>query len=68
MSMSHAALRWTLSKVYPAKSEEKLDVAVRLMLDYQQHDPLAVLQDPTESGENNVRLNAMKLQPNFEMA
>ncbi|MCK1317359.1 DUF4238 domain-containing protein [Bradyrhizobium sp. 23] len=68
MSMPPAAVRWTLSKAYPAKSEEELDVAVRLMLEYQHHDPLAVLQDPADSGENDGRLNAMKLQPNFEMA
>jgi len=68
MSMPPAALRWTLSKADPTKSPEELDAAVRLMLDYQKHDPLAVLQEPSESGEDNGRLNAMKLQPNFEMA
>ncbi|CAN5218410.1 hypothetical protein BH11PSE4_BH11PSE4_18940 [soil metagenome] len=68
MSMSPAALRWTLSKAYPTKSPEELDVTARQMLDYQKYDPLAVLQDTAESSENNSRLTAMKLQPNFEMA
>lgn len=69
MSMPPAALRWQLGNIYPGKSEEELDVAVRQMLHAQQYDPLAVLQqEPFESGENSGRLNAIKLQPNFEMA
>ncbi len=61
MSMPPAALRWTLSEADPTKSPEELDAAVRLMLDYQKHDPLACLARTSESGEGNGRLNAMKL-------
>jgi|SRR5882724_5419799 len=69
MSMPPAALRSQLRNIYPGKSEEELDVSLRQLLDAQQYDPLAVLQqEPFESGENNGRLNAIKLQPNFEMA
>ena len=39
------------------------------MLDFQQYDRLAVLQqEPLGSGEDHGRLNTMKLMPNFEMA
>jgi hypothetical protein len=69
MSMPPAALRSQLRNIYPGKSEEELDDSLRQLLDAQQYDPLAVLQqEPFESGDNNGRLNAIKLQPNFEMA
>jgi hypothetical protein len=69
MSMPPALLRSQLRKVYPGQSEEELDVSLRQMLQVQQCDRLAVLQqEPFESGETHGRLNAMKLQPNFEMA
>ncbi len=69
MSMPPAVLRSQLSKIYPGQSEEELDVSLRQMLQVQQCDRLAVLQqEPFESGETHGRLSAMRLQPNFEMA
>lgn len=69
MSMPPAILRSELHKIYPSQSEEELNVTLRQMLEFQQYDRLAVLQqEPFESGENHGRLNTMKLQPNFEMA
>lgn len=69
MSMPPAVLRSQLRKVYPGQSEEELEVSLRQMLQVRQYDRLAVLQqEPFESGETHGRLNAMKLQPNFEMA
>jgi hypothetical protein len=69
MSMPPARLRAQLSRMYPGQTEEELDFKLQQMLDVQQYDRLAVLQrEPNESGNDNGRLNAMRLQPNFEMA
>jgi hypothetical protein len=58
-----------MRKVYPDQSEEELKVSVQQMLKIQEYDRLAVLQqEPCASGEGNGRLNAMRLQPNFEIA